>query len=296
MPKNKFTISPKALAKLHAYIDNCKIEVGGFGYIDKNNHIHDVFITKQICSGSETNLDIPDLHQHILKLMDETPELIPQIRFHWHSHVNMDVFWSPTDMKNIGGFNDHWMLFAVLNKNHEMLTKLRVYEPVLMDLDKVDIDVEFDALTKEEIKDIKKELKDKITKETFGMYKHGGYINGRPTIYPYQTPLHTSMMEKQDQEVAYLEQLSFNLDEEEDEGSITATITDIEKKKLKLKKCIELKVKIKKGIDKNSFSRIEEELAILGILATPYLRSKENLRTWKGEIIELLDNVIKRIS
>jgi hypothetical protein len=260
----KFTISPKALAKLHAYVDNCKIEVSGFGYVDKNNHIHDVFITKQKCSASETDLDIPDLHQHILHLMDTAPELVPQIKFHWHSHVNMGVFWSDTDIDNIEGFNNSWMLFAVFNKRHEMLTKLRIYEPIVMDLDEVDIEPTL-TLSEEEIKEIKGELKNKVTGHRYRQGKFGSYY-------------YSSQYQNEQMDFGYIEDTPFS------ETLIS-----------KRKKYITLKQKIKKDLYKKNYADIEKELSSLGIFVPTYKKSKIPLVVWKREVIELLDKTIARL-
>ena len=170
----EFTIDLHTWQRMLAYVDNCNIEISGWGFIDKNNHIYDIFITKQECSSAESTVDMPDLHQYMAGLMETNPDKLKDLRFHWHSHVNMQVFWSGTDDTNINGFTSGWMLFAVLNKSHKMKTKLVVYNPIQMHIDDVDIIPLENTLPDIEISVIKDEIEAKVTQSNSLLQKKLG--------------------------------------------------------------------------------------------------------------------------
>jgi proteasome lid subunit RPN8/RPN11 len=103
---------------------NCPSEISGFGTgILQGSTFHvteiDDFIPEQECTGATTEL----IAESSAKIFKAHPEDSPlgQIRFHWHSHVNMETFWSGTDIETIKTFGKRgWMFAAVFNQRGDM--------------------------------------------------------------------------------------------------------------------------------------------------------------------------------
>ena len=121
--KNKdkvfITFSMKAYIKMRDLVDRFSSEVGWFGFIDKISdleyHITDICIYPQLVTGStvkETNDPWDD---------DMPIEQIKRRHFHGHSHVNMAVSPSGTDMKHRDDQvamvkSDSFYFFMITNK------------------------------------------------------------------------------------------------------------------------------------------------------------------------------------
>lgn len=119
--KPTVTIYRSTLAQLQSYVKHCDIELGGLGMVEvdsKTNtyHIGEVYLVNQEAGSAHTDLDAND----IAKLMYETKDDVGNLSFWWHSHVNMNTFWSGTDEATIKEYSANGMCIAmVLNKKNE---------------------------------------------------------------------------------------------------------------------------------------------------------------------------------
>lgn len=76
-----------------------------------------VYLLDQANSATTTDLD-PDA---VANLLYQSRKDEGDLNFWWHSHVNMGVFWSGTDMDTIKQFgNNGYILATVFNKKKEM--------------------------------------------------------------------------------------------------------------------------------------------------------------------------------
>ena len=50
-------------------------------------------------------------------------------KFWWHSHGNLDVFWSTEDEATIQAFQSKWWISLVTNKYGEYAARLDIYSP-----------------------------------------------------------------------------------------------------------------------------------------------------------------------
>lgn len=122
----KINIEALAYKKIMHWVHKCPFEVSGFGTVvyDKDTHtatIKDAFLVKQEGGAAHTDIDAEALAMAEYKAFKAGGEM----RFWWHSHVNMAVFWSGTDMdtiKELGG--NGWMISTVFNKKEETRTAL----------------------------------------------------------------------------------------------------------------------------------------------------------------------------
>ena len=70
-------------------------------------------------TNGSTHTDIEP--EHVGKLMFKMKDTPGDLRFWWHSHVNMNVFWSGTDTATIEKLGaEGWFLSTVFNKRKEM--------------------------------------------------------------------------------------------------------------------------------------------------------------------------------
>ena len=118
-------LTREAYSKIMHWVNKSNMEVSGFGKVItmKNDKgliegfvVRDVYLLKQTVGMAHTDIDAAAFG----KLMYETKDAEGDLNFQWHSHVNMAVFWSQTDVDTIlelGG--NGYCLAGVFNKKNE---------------------------------------------------------------------------------------------------------------------------------------------------------------------------------
>ena len=112
--------------KIMHWINKSDDEVSGFGKVTywKDTgvlQVHDAYLLKQKNGAAHTDID----GQSLAKLMYTSREEQGELKWWWHSHVNMAVFWSGTDTATIKELaSQGWMSATVFNKKNEMRTAL----------------------------------------------------------------------------------------------------------------------------------------------------------------------------
>lgn len=117
----RIIIRPEVYTQIDYYVQNSDIEVSGLGRIKKHDdgtlEVVKVYLVEQENSAATTDLD----GNAVASLMYQTREDEGMLNFWWHSHVNMDVFWSGTDMDTIHQIGANgFVLATVFNKKREM--------------------------------------------------------------------------------------------------------------------------------------------------------------------------------
>lgn len=119
--------------KMMAYIVNCPTEVNGFGIIDQISTdlfvLRDVFITKQIAGPAHVEVE-PQVLSDLMTDMLARGQNPGSIKFQWHSHVNMDAYFSMTDLDNIERWAGDWLISLVANKRGEYSCRLDIFKGV----------------------------------------------------------------------------------------------------------------------------------------------------------------------
>ena len=94
--------------------------------------VTDVFLVKQVCSDSDTELDPKSVAELMLELEKQGAD-VSKLRFWWHSHGSLSVFWSDQDEACVGDLaNGEWLLSLVVNKRHDSLCRLDQFHPTHM--------------------------------------------------------------------------------------------------------------------------------------------------------------------
>jgi len=119
-----------------AAYDTMKCEIGGMAicYQDEDGDwvVTDPVILKQDVTGSTCDLDKDELANYYCKAAKKHEK--KNFRFcWWHSHHNMDVFWSGTDIKGINEYSDGDLSFAlVVNLKRENKFRISMWKPVTL--------------------------------------------------------------------------------------------------------------------------------------------------------------------
>ncbi len=113
-------IDEEVYAKIMHWIDKASGEVSGLGKVELVNGVFRVtsaILLLQENTSVTTDIDAKAVGKAMFELKDEPG----QLNWWWHSHVNMDVFWSGTDLDTIHQIGQGgWFLATVLNKKREM--------------------------------------------------------------------------------------------------------------------------------------------------------------------------------
>ena len=119
-PKINVFITSNAHQKIRALVDNCATEIAWHGVIHKTSlgyMITDILVPPQQVTGCTTTSDDLEYSKWLFSLPDS---VFKHIRFHGHSHVNMGVSPSMTDLsyrKNLtDNIGDNFYLFMITNK------------------------------------------------------------------------------------------------------------------------------------------------------------------------------------
>lgn len=166
-------ILPEARAKMEAYVRNCPFEISGLGTVE--NHpdmllVTDVFLLEQVGSAGSTILDPKSLSKFVtdMAMGGGDPS---ELKFWWHSHVNMPCYWSGTDHECMDAFKPgDYFIGTVCNKMGESRTRLDIYDPIRTSVDDIPLLTAVDSTMEEEVC---LEIKDKVTEQVLPHFVMG---------------------------------------------------------------------------------------------------------------------------
>ena len=116
----KVVISDPVYRKVMYWVDRAKTdEVSGLGIVKVVNgelHVTEAILLPQRNGATHTDIEADD----VCKAMYEMRLADGELKWWWHSHVQMGVFWSGTDKATIKEFGDNgWILATVFNQKRE---------------------------------------------------------------------------------------------------------------------------------------------------------------------------------
>jgi len=167
----KIVIGRDAFEDIMYYVNRTNFEISGFGaveVIDGVPTVTSIYIMDQENSMAETEIDGSSLAKvEAEHIMSGKPG---ELRFWWHSHVNMDVFWSTTDMKAIEMLTENgWFIHGVFNKKDEVRCAYSNNEPVSVFVDDIELEID-ESLVNEDVREINKEI-DLLYSKVESVYK-----------------------------------------------------------------------------------------------------------------------------
>jgi len=202
----EIVIDRLAYEKIQIWIHMTDKEISGFGIVEIVNKVafvKDVILLDQENHDIETEMKGNDICKAMTEFIQngETAEM----KFWWHSHVDMSCHWSPQDMETIKMLGKQgWFFHSVFNKDGESKTAFSDYsignnEELGLDygIFKDDIDLTIDSdLTQEFFDKCEAEYKQKVkeivykpikpTNEVEQMRKHMNQVEDRGFEYGNQ--------------------------------------------------------------------------------------------------------------
>lgn len=117
----RIIITNQVLEKVMYWVDKASFEVSGFGKIEVTPNgdfrVIEAYLLPQEGGPAHTDIDAEGLG----KLMHRTYQHPGHLNWWWHSHVDMQAFWSGQDKETISGLGANGLCVAtVFNKRREM--------------------------------------------------------------------------------------------------------------------------------------------------------------------------------
>ena len=128
----KLVIGREAYDKIMYYVHKAKFEISGLGNVQIINGVPtvtDIILLKQENDPTETEIEADAitkaLYDHHVSGMEG------ELKFWWHSHVDMGVFWSGTDKTTIWDLTKNgWFVHGVFNKKDEYKLAYSNYDEI----------------------------------------------------------------------------------------------------------------------------------------------------------------------
>ena len=163
MDNNVIWITQKAYNKMFQYVMSTDNEVSWLGVVEELQNtgvtITDVYLLEQTCGPASTELDPLSVSKLLIELSKQGKE--KSLLCWWHSHANMDAFWSGTDNRTIEGLKSgSYFISMVVNKRFDIKARIEIFSPVSISLDNVPVKVLPDI--SEILQDIKDEVQAKV--------------------------------------------------------------------------------------------------------------------------------------
>lgn len=177
-------IGRAALDKINYYVQKAKFEISGLGNVQIINGVPtvtDIILLKQTNEPTETEIDADAiskaLYDHHISGVEG------ELKFWWHSHVDMGAFWSKTDMDTIKELTENgWFIHGVFNKKEEFRLAYSNNEPMAVFLDDLDMLIDEDLISEEAL-----ELKIKMEQSCDDLFNElvtdKPYIQYKPAYY-----------------------------------------------------------------------------------------------------------------
>ena len=164
---------PEVEERIRHYVALASGEVSGLGLVELVRGgflVTEVFLPRQDSTPGGTELD-QDAVAALMVTLEEAGKDSGELMFWWHSHGNMNAFWSQTDEECIAGLaNDNYYISLVTNKAGDMLARLDIFKPVRVTIDQVPVSIRGEDAGL--LEQCRKEFADRVT-ELPGVVAHG---------------------------------------------------------------------------------------------------------------------------
>lgn len=109
-----------------------QVEAGGYNYL----RVYDILVPRQVVTGSSVEWE-GSMNDLLLEMVEQgRGDEIECMKYFGHSHVDMSVFHSGTDMKQVWSYAEvaelDWFISAVYNKKNECTHRLDMFRPFRM--------------------------------------------------------------------------------------------------------------------------------------------------------------------
>jgi len=159
-----------AYRKIMHFVNKSNFEVSGLGKVlfdEESNTVRviDIILLPQKNTQATTEID----EQAIAKAMFELKDAEGELRFWWHSHVDMATFWSHTDIETIERLSaGGWFVSSVFNQQESVRSCYSQNYPVKLFCDNIETSVEQISLEQDVINSWDKEYKENVKNVKLG--------------------------------------------------------------------------------------------------------------------------------
>jgi hypothetical protein len=135
----KVEIDRPVYDKVMHWVNKSNYEVSGLGIVVRDPERNVLRVTDAILLPQENTQAHTEISsEHVSKAMFDFRDAEGDLRWWWHSHVNMNVFWSGTDKETIEQISKAgWFLSTVFNQREEMRTCISQYKPYHLMVDQL---------------------------------------------------------------------------------------------------------------------------------------------------------------
>lgn len=176
--KAKVVLEPTAFSKICLLMYNTDKEIGWHGLITRDEadpnlfHVEDVILYPQTVTSVTVQTDDAKYSNWVVELPNEQ---FDKLRFHGHSHVNMGVTPSGTDLTYysslIRQFKDGFYVFMIINKKMEIFCQVYDFDNNSM-YETDEVEVVIGQGFGEQLSNSKKEM---VTTQTYSYSGYNGY-------------------------------------------------------------------------------------------------------------------------
>lgn len=159
----KIFIKPDLYIKLFEYAKSVNHEISGLGAIKYNPDTHiinieDIYLLRQRSTVGDTEIQPDAIAQLLLD-----PNIDPStIKFWWHSHGNLGVFWSQQDESCINGLGQSmdWLVSLVIDRKHHYRLRLDIFRPQRITMDNLTLYIPFNIDKKQLLAEVRSKVND----------------------------------------------------------------------------------------------------------------------------------------
>jgi hypothetical protein len=170
-------ITGRAFHRLKLLLKFCPAEIAGLGYVAPRPDgllVQDVFALPQRVTDSDAELDQESLLEFLSGFVSDGGDP-SSLQLWWHSHVDGELYWSPTDLETIESFPGNRVISVVGNQKGDLRCRLDLFVPrrerledlplVLADEDGGSEPLDLDALRREVWAEIRAKVRMRIPVE-----------------------------------------------------------------------------------------------------------------------------------
>jgi len=148
-------LSAQGWAELREMAEAAAGEVTVFGVVDAVDgelRVGELMIPNQTCSSAGTVVEAQDLADFLDEMLAKGVAL-DRLRLWAHSHADMSVFWSETDVQAIttAFAQADWVVALVINRRGEARASLRLNRPIVAWFDDIPVQVRLPHALRERI-------------------------------------------------------------------------------------------------------------------------------------------------
>ena len=170
-PTPEVVIPVDVWQRMMGYINACNTEINGFGHVRTIGNtilVEDVFILDQQASAAHVTVDQAALDAYVYQMIlaGGNPG---SIRFQWHSHVDMEAYFSFVDTANIENWPGEWLVSFVGNRRGEYQCRLDLMHPL-----RLAVEVQpriLSSLPRDVDEEIRSEITAKVHTTPVGLFK-----------------------------------------------------------------------------------------------------------------------------